>query len=375
MNQMSIKKAALINAFSKYLTILLNLLFNAVLARLLLPEEFGIVAVITVFTTFFSVIADLGVGTGVIQNKGLTDKDINNIFSFTVYVALLIGVIFWCISKPLSIFYGNGIYISLGHLLAISVFFSTINMVPNALLMKEKRFISMALRTVVSNILSSVLAVIFAFKGFGAYSLVFQSLMNSVILFAWNYLNTRPAFRFKVEFVSILKIKSYSGYQFLFSFINYFSRNIDNLLIGRTMGESVLGYYDKAYKLMLYPTNNLTHVITPVLHPILSEYQNDKKYIYEKYMEVVRILSLLGILIMPVCFWCGEEIICIVFGEQWSASVYCFQILSLSAWAQMIASSSGSIFQSLGKTKNLFIQGCITSGVTCLLYTSPSPRD
>jgi PST family polysaccharide transporter len=143
--------------------------------------------------------------------------------------------------------------------------------------------------------------------------------------------------------------------------VNYFSRNLDNLLIGKFLGSAALGYYDKSYKLMLYPVQNLTHVITPVLHPILSVHQEDSDFIYQKYIGVVKILSLLGVFITAFSFYASEEIILILYGSQWKDSITSFRFLSLSIWAQMITSSTGSIFQSLGKTKYLFITGTISA--------------
>lgn len=127
-----------------------------------------------------------------------------------------------------------------------------------------------------------------------------------------------------------------------------------------------LGHYDKAYKLMCYPTQNLTHVITPVLHPILSEHQNDKQYIYEKYLQIIKILSLCGIFIMVFCFFASDEIIRLLFGEKWIPAVPCFKFMSISIWAQIITSSSGSIFQSLGNSKMLFISGTLNAVLTVI---------
>ncbi|WP_303860809.1 oligosaccharide flippase family protein, partial [Alkalibaculum bacchi] len=113
--------------------------------------------------------------------------------------------------------------------------------------------------------------------------------------------------------------------------------------------------------LMLYPVQNLTHVITPVLHPILSAHQDDRKYIYEKYLKVLKVLSLLGVFVSAYCYFAAEEIIMILYGEQWYASVPSFQLLALSIWAQMISSSTGSIFQSIGNTKLMFLTGTVSS--------------
>ena len=111
--------------------------FSAVLARILLPEDYGVIGVMTVFTTFFSVLANMGIGTAVIQNKELSDYDVSNIFTFNLYVAVGLSIIFAIFSVPLSKFYGNSVYIPIGCLLSVSLFFSTMNMLPNALLMKE----------------------------------------------------------------------------------------------------------------------------------------------------------------------------------------------------------------------------------------------
>ncbi len=370
MHEISIKKAVLINAASKYLVILFSIIFNAILARIVTPNEFGVVAVMTVFTNFFGVLADMGIGTAVVQDKALSEHDINHIFSFTIYIGMLLSIVFMGLSVLISCFYSNNIYIPLGSMLCVSILFSAFNMVPNALLLKEKKFVSISIRTVLACITSSIIAIVLANNGWGCYSLAMQSIINNGVVFVWNYMGTCLKFILKIDFNSINKIKRYSCFQFLFSCVNYFSRNLDNLLVSKFMGESILGYYDKAYKLTLYPTNNLTHVITPVLHPILSDHQTNQKFIYDKYVEILKFLSLLGIFIMPVCFFCRNEIILLIFGDQWIESISCFGYLALSIWAQMLASSSGSIFQSLGNTKLLFVQGLITSGLTvlCILF-------
>jgi hypothetical protein len=130
------------------------------------------------------------------------------------------------------------------------------------------------------------------------------------------------------------------------------------------MGDIPLAQYDKAYKWMLYPVQNLTHIITPTLHPLLSDHQNNKEYIYNKYLKVVNFLSLCGVLITVICFWCNKEIIIIVFGNQWHSAAVILRWLSLSIWFQMITSSIGAIFQSIGNTKLLFFDGIVSSAVT-----------
>lgn len=364
MTQTSIKKAAAINFMAKYATIFIQLIYNGILSRILIPEDFGVVAVVNVFVVFFMLFADMGIGGAVVQNKTLTTKETNYIYSFTVYLALLLAVLFALFSIPMSWFYNDEVYVPIGLLLSISLFFNTLNMVPNAVLLKNKRFKTVGIRLVVVTIISSILTIFLALLGFKYYSIVFNAIFIAFFTFIWNYKSTKLKFYFRLNIDSIRKIKDFSTYQFGFNFINYFSRNADNLLIGKILGSRDLAFYDKSYRTMLYPVTNLTHVITPVLHPILSEYQDNKAYIYEQYIKVVKILSLLGTFVTAYCFFAAEEIITILYGHQWLGAVISFRFLALSVWVQMISSSSGSIFQSLGNTKLLFMNGIITSIIT-----------
>lgn len=357
----SLKKAVVINAVSKYSKVIINVLFTVVLARLLSPEDYGIVAVVTVFTSFFSIFADLGFGTAVIQNKELSEEDTNSIYTFSIYLGLFLGILFVIFSYPMSVFYNNEVYFPIGCVLAISLVFNTFNMIPNAVIMKNKQFMLIGIRTIVLSIISGILTVFFAVLGFKYYALVISSVISAVVTYFWNMGNTNLKFLGKVRKESIQKVLSFSFFQFAFSFVNYFARNLDNLLTGKFIGSAALGYYNKAYNLMQYPTSNLTHVITPALHPILSEYQNDKRTIYKQYMKVVKLLAIIGVFVSAFCYFASDEIIHIMYGETWNRAIPCFKWLSISVWAQMITSSVGAIFQSLGDTKRMFWAGSVNA--------------
>lgn len=363
MEKVTIRHATFINFISKYSTIFIQIILNSILARLLTPDDYGIVAVVTVFTGFFTLIADMGIGPAIIQDKSLNDEDVTSIFNFTVLSGIGVTILFAVFSYPLSLFYNDSVYIPLGIMMSFSILFSVLNIVPNALLLKEKKFKLVGIRTIVITLISGIITIILAYLKFKYFAIVINSILIAFLTFIFNFWSSNIKFKLFLNKGSLIKIRGYSTYQFAFSFINYFSRNLDNLLIGKVLGQAALGFYDKAYKLMLYPVGNLTHVITPVLHPILSDYQNDKKYIYSQYKRIVKILSLLGVFITVYCFFAAEEAILIMFGEQWVNSIPTFKILSLTIWTQMIMSSSGTIFQSLGETKALFKAGIITTSI------------
>lgn len=365
-NQYSVKKAALINAMGKYSKVVIALIINAILARILSAEDYGIVAVITVFSTLFTTISDMGFGTAVIQNKDLDKDDIDNIFSFSVLIALVLMLIFVICSYPISLFYEDRIYISLGLMLSVSLFFNALNMVPNGILNREKRFISIAVRTVVVYLGSAIITIILAILGLRYYALAIQAILTSFFTYIWNAITTKPRFKLKFSMKSVKKVINYSGYQFAFNVVNYISRNLDNLLTGKFMGNAELGYYNKAYTLMLYPVNNLAGVVSPVLHPILSDYQKELDIIYKKYIKVVKLLAVIGVFVEGVCIVAAPELIRIMYGNYWKKSIACFQLLSFAIITQMINASTGAIFQAIGKTKLLFITSCANTSITVI---------
>lgn len=368
---MSMKKAAVINMSAKYMVVVLQLVISAVLARLLTPEEYGIVAVITVFTSFFSILADLGVGNAVVQNQSLTKNDIQNIYAWSLKKAVLLGVLFALLAFPISWFYSDSVYLQLVPLLSISVVFSAANMVPNALLRKQKKFVLIGLRSIVVCIACASITITLAYFGASYYALIVNTISNSLFVFLWNLRGSglNPFHKTSNTKESVDKIRSFSSYLFRFNIMNYFSRNLDNLLIGKFFGSSDLGYYNKAYTLMLYPINNFTSVLTPVLLPFLSERQNDIDFIYKKYLQFVKALSLVGLYVSVFCYFTSYEMVCILYGENWLLSVPCFQLLAISIWSQMICSCTGTMFQVMDRTKTQYIRGWITVGTTvsCIL--------
>ena len=133
----------------------------------------------------------------------------------------------------------------------------------------------------------------------------------------------------------------------MFNFINYFSRNADNILIGKFFSSSALGYYDKSYRLMMVPVQNLTHVITPVLMPVLSKFQDDKRMVVDAYSKVTKLLATIGFPLSVFLYFSASEIIYILYGAQWEQSIPIFKLLALTVGIQVVLSSTGSIFKPL----------------------------
>ncbi|WP_312950802.1 lipopolysaccharide biosynthesis protein [Streptococcus parasuis] len=362
----SFKAGVLYNALGKYSNVIIQLVVTSILSRMLSPKEYGLVAVVNVFLIFFQMIADSGIGPAIIQEKSLIKQDIQHIFTLTIYIGLLLSILFAFLGIPLSYLYKNEIYINLSFWLGLCVLFYSLSIVPQAVLSKNLRFKNINISVIISNLVSAIVGITMAYLGFGVYSLIGMNILKAALLFIFYYSQERIPFSFKTSRQSIAKIFEFSKFQFLFNLINYFARNLDNLLIGSIINSTALGYYDKAYQLSLYPNQVLSQVITPIMHPIMSNFSSDKDKLKDVFILVSRIMIALGIPISVFLSLNARDIIFFMFGENWAESVTVFRLLSLTIWLQMANSFLSSFYQSTDNTKLLFRVGNITSGINIL---------
>lgn len=375
---MSIKKDILsgvaYTAIAKYAGVFISLGITAILARCFTPEEFGVVNIATVFISFFTLLSDLGIGPAVIQ-KDLSSKELDGIFCLTLISGLLLSLLFCLFSGWIASFYDNPPMLqTLLQILSLSIFFNSANMVPNALIMKAKRFSFVAYRTLAVQVLCGGIAVVAALKGLGIYALLINPVGSAIVLFVINYLQYPLKPIAPINKALIDKIASFSLYQFLFQFINYFSRNLDKLLMGKYMSMEVLGYYDKAYRLMLLPLQNITYVITPVMHPVFAQIREDKSNIAKSYLKMLGIMAFIGFPLAAGLYFMARNLVLLMFGWQWFESIPAFKILALSVGFQILTSTTGAIFQVADATKQMFYCGlfgavCTAGAVLIALFS------
>lgn len=364
-------------AIAKYSGIFISIFIGAILARLLTPEEFGTVALVTVFVTFFALLSDFGIGPAVVQNNTLSDEDVQSIFSFSAVIGFVLAGLFFLSAGLIARFYNNIELITISRLLSLSLLFNTLHIVPKALYQKALKFKQIGFISVLTHLFCGIITIILAYSGFSYYALVIQSILSAIILFIIYYTIAPVKIRLIIKIESVRKIIRFSSFQFMFNLINYFSRNSDNILIGKFFSPSALGYYDKSYRLMMMPVSNLTHVITPVLMPVLSKHQDDTDVVYNAYLKVVRLLATIGFPLSVFLFFSANEIVNLFYGPQWGPSVPVFRLLALTVGIQMILSSSGSIFQVVNRTDLLFYSGFLSSifmvgGITAGIFIGKS---
>lgn len=353
-------------AVAKYSGIVIQLLISAILARKIAPAAFGTVAVAMVVLHFLNILADIGIGPAVVQYKQLTKQHLNSLFTLTIYLGIALTASLYLLSGVIADYYVNDTLKEVCQWMTLVVFFQSLNVVPNALMRKNKRFRTIAIRTLFFQVLSGSIAVWCAINGWGIYALLVTPILSSIGVFFWNYLKYPLCVVWHMSNEAVKMVASFSFFQFAFSFCNYFSRNLDKLIIGKFFSMTQLGYYDKSYHLMMLPIQNVSYVIEPVLHPVLSTLQNDKRELKAKNQKLVVLISNISFPIGLMLYFCGAELIRIVYGGQWDAAVPVFRILALSLPLQMILSTNVPLFQAAGKTNHLFMSGILNTCCTVI---------
>ena len=357
-------------AITKYAGMAISLVISAVLARILSPEDYGVIAIAMVIIAFLSIFSDMGIGPAVIQIQDLDKSELDTIFSFTVYLGIVLGGLFYGASYLVADWYNDERLVTVCQLLSLNLAFASFNIVPNGILLRNRRFRFIAIRTLSIQIVLGVMSVIAALAGIGLYALLINPVIGSIVIFVVNYHQYPRNFYFILKKSPIKRVASYSIYQFLFSIQNYFTRNLDTLLIGKYIGMSNLGFYQKSYQLIGLPVGNIGHVVSPVLHPIMAQYQDDLIFQRDKYTKVLSILAMIGMPLSVFLCFTGAELITIVYGDQWGNAIPVFQILSLTVGLQIMGATGGSIYQATNNTKFMFYMGlfCTMVNICGILF-------
>lgn len=348
-------------AIGQYGRILVLIIINMFLSRLLSPSEYGQVAMITVFITFFQLMTEAGLGPAIVQQRNFQQKDYANLFNISLIFSFVFAILFGLFGFVIALFYGNAIYIKFAWLLSIVVFFSGVQIVPNAVLLKNKQFKSINIINLCVTTICGLFGIFFAVSGLGVYTLIYNSILSAIFTSFFIYKKSEVKLIRTFDLDPMKKIWNFSRNQFGFNFINYFSRNSDSLLIGKFFNSDALGNYNKSYQLLMYPVTIFGGIVTPVLQPVLAKYQDNPKIITEFYFQLVKILATLTVPFSVFLMFSSKQIILLMFGDQWSEAVRPFSILSATVWIQVISSTAGAIFQSRNKSKELLVTGILSS--------------
>lgn len=339
----------------------LQFLSITVLSRLLSPSDFGLMAMAAVLTNLGLLFRDLGTAAALIQKRDLTDELIDTVFWLNVVFGLAIGGLLVLTAPVVAhLFHATALT---GILMALSATFPIAASGASQLALLERRhqFRSIAWIEVSSAAAGLVTAIVCALKGLGVYSFVLQSIVTVSMstLQIWMKSSHRPRWSWSHE--EFKSIWHFSGNLTAFNLINYFSRNADSMLIGRFLGAVSLGWYNVAYRILLFPLQNLTFTSSRALLPVYSRHQDDRETLRSLYL---RTLALIGAITGPLMLglWALRvPFVHVAFGEKWTPVIYILAWFAPMGFLQSLISTTGSVLSAIGRTDILRTLGIVNS--------------
>lgn len=335
-----------------------------IMARLLSPEDYGLVAMVTAFTGFVSIFKDLGLSAAVIQKEYINQHQVSTLFWINIMISLSIALIIAFLAPLLVSFYREDRLFYITIAFSISIFITGFSMQHSALMNRQMKFKALSGIQIVSTAASLCTGVLLAWYGYGYWAIVATTVLTPVFstIILWIVCDWRP--NLIVRSSNIRSFVEFGAGITGFDLVNYFSRNMDNILIGRYVGSGALGVYSKAYQLLMLPITQLRNPLNAVALPALSSLQKDE----EKYQIFFkRYLFTLAFFSMPIVMYLGifsDEIILLVLGNQWSESGYIFKLLAITAFIQPVASTQGLVLITTGNVKKYFNIGCTNAIIT-----------
>jgi len=342
---------------SQGIQFVLSLVGVTILARLLTPADFGLVGMVTVIIGFARMFKDAGLSTATVQRERIRREQISTLFWLNVLLSLAIGLCIIAVSPLVAWFYGRPELTAVTATLSLSFMLTGLTIQHSALLRRQMRFGTLAVIQIASYVVQLIVTVLLALAGWRYWALVGGSLANAVsgTLLTFSFFAWMPGLPERGAGVrSMLK---FGGHVTGFSFVNYFARNADNILIGRFLGADALGLYAKAYGLFMMPIQQIRQPLCHAALPVLSSLQNEPER-YLKYYQ--RLIDILATLTFPLTIYCAIEadfLIGTLLGEQWLAAIPVFRILCIAALIAPIAGTRGLVLTSCGFSGRYFYWG------------------
>ena len=355
-----LKSGFVFGFIEKYSNLIVQFAVTMVLARFLTPSEFGVVATVMVIIFFFNLLGEMGLGPAIIYHKELTTEEIRGLFLICFALGIVLYFVFSAGAFVAVDFFDNDIYFSIMPLIGAMILFSVVSIVPETLLRREKRFSVVAIITLISALVSGAIACIMAYQGYGVYALVWKSIIHTGMRFflVCMYAGWRNLIG-KIALTGFKTVLGFSTYQFMFNFLNYFSRNSDKILISKFIGEAAVGLYDMAYRLMMLPVQNIGGIATAALQPVYSTFGQEE--VAKSYNGLVNKIFFIGFFVGIYIYLFSDKIIYVLYGPGWEESAVILQCLTPFLIFQVVLATTGGIWQTLGQTRSLFYCGVFSS--------------
>ncbi len=345
----------------------------AVLARLLVPEYFGLLSMVTAITAIAERFKDLGLSNATIQKKEITHEQVSTLFWLNAGLGLAMMIVVAALAYPISLFYADARLIPITLAIALSFPLSGMAIQHQALLRRQMKFTHMAAIQLSASLLSLVLAIIMALKGFGYWALVAREVLRSAFITVGSWICMPWVPGVPSRQAGVGSMLRFGGDLTACNLLSFLSSSMDQVLIGKLFGAVPLGFYRQGFQLVLAPINQLSYPVQVVSEAALSRLQHDPER-YRRYYR--KSLSMLSLVTMPLVVFLAvyaEPFVRLALGERWIQATPIFQVLAIAALLRPAATTAGGVMLTCGHSRRFFWIGLVSSVALVLFFIAGIP--
>lgn len=344
----------------------ITFLVGLILARLLTPEEYGIMAMITILIAISNSVVDCGFSNALIRKIDIKQIDYNTVFYFNLLVSIALYVVLYISASAISVFFKEPLLIELIRVVSLVLIINALAIIPRTIFTKNTDFKTQTKVSFISSITSAVIGVGMALNGMGVWSLAWQQLSRQFFntLFLWIYCRWLPVLEFSIN--SFKEMFGFGSKLLLSGLIDTIYKNVYYLVIGRFHSSAQLGQYTRAEQFNTIFSNQLVAVIQRVSYPVLCSMQDEPERLKEAYRRIVKTTMLISFTLMLGLAAVAEPLITILIGEKWLVAASFLQIICFAGMLYPLNSLNLNILQVKGRS-DLFLKLEIIKKIIAIL--------
>ena len=333
----------------RYSTMIIQFISGIILARLLTPYDYGCIGMLMIFMVLAESFIDSGFGSALIQKKNPTQEDYSTIFFWNLGMAVLLYAVLYLSAPFIAKFYDIPLLCRVLRIQGVILFIYAFNIVQRNQLQKNLNFKVLAIVAVSTSIISLLVTILMAYRGFGVWALVTQNILTAAIpsLVFWFYIRWRPQVTFSLK--SFKELFSFGFYMFLSQMMNQLGMHVQGLLIGKLYNPSTMGYYSKAYGTERLASTNIASIVTEVAYPLYAEVQDDRDRLSNMIKRLTMTLAFFTFPLMFILLLCAKPLFVLLYSERWVNCVPFFQVLCIAGLATCLHSVNNRAIAAIGE--------------------------
>lgn len=338
-------------------SIFVGFVSGIVLARLLSPEDFGLIGMLSIFMLLSSTFIDGGFGSALIQKKRPTQDDYSTVFYWNLGLSIFLYIILFLSAPYIAQFYHTPLLSKVLRIQGVILILNALQTVQRNQLNKQFRFKKIAIVLTITSIVSLIITIWMAYDGWGVWSLVVNNIISALLptVVYWATNKWYPKLVFSIK--SFKELFSFGSYMLMLNLVTTVVNNIQGLLIGRLYNPALMGYYSKAQSTEMLASSTISQVVSQVTYPLYAELQDNINYLINAVKKITASIAFITFPLMFLLILLAKPLFIILYSEKWNESIPYFQMLCLAGLAICLQSVNAQTIAAIGKGKAMFNWG------------------